>query len=240
MFRIAICDDEATALQLNTMLTENILKEEKISYEIRTFDDIKVMSETLMRPGQPYDLLITDILSGNMNGLEAAGKLRSIGEKLDIIFISSTAEFALEGYKVQALRYLKKPVDIEQLREALLISYRKSANKGGLSLSSEGKLYNISYDEIIYCESQARDIELTLKSRKFITHMKISDLEKILPDQFFRCHRSYIVNLLEVANMERYVATMKNEDYVPISQQLYLEMKNRMFQSQNRMLQGGD
>ena len=64
--------------------------------------------------------------------------------------------------------------------------------------------------------------------------MKISDLEKMLPDQFFRCHRSYIVNLLEVENIERYQATMKNQDYIPISQQQYTEMKNRMFQCQTR------
>ena len=234
MFRVAICDDEATALQLNTMLTEKLLKEEGVSYEIRAFDDIQAMADALMRPGQPYDLLITDILASGINGIEAAEKLRSIGEKLDIIFISSTAEYALEGYRVQALRYLKKPVDVEQLREALLISYRKTAQKEGLSLTCKGKLYNIRYEEIIYAESQARDVELTLKDRRLVTHMKISDLEKLLPDQFFRCHRSYIVNLLEVETIERYQATMKNEDYIPISQQLYTEMKNRMFQSQTQ------
>ncbi len=234
MFRVAICDDEATALQLNTMLTEKLLTEEGISYELRSFDDIQDMADTLMRPGQPYDLLITDILASGINGIEAAEKLRSIGEKLDIIFISSTAEYALEGYRVQALRYLKKPVDVEQLREALMISYRKTSQKEGLSLTCEGKLYNIRYDEIVYAESQARDVELTLKDRRLVTHMKISDLEKLLPDQFFRCHRSYIVNLLEVETIERYQATMKNEDYIPISQQLYTEMKNRMFQSQTQ------
>ena len=135
---------------------------------------------------------------------------------------------------MQALRYLKKPVDIEQLRDAILISYRKNSQKDGLSLTCDGKLYNIRYDEIIFAESQARDVELTLKDRRLVTHMKISDFEKLLPDQFFRCHRSYIVNLLEVENIERYQATMKNQDYIPISQQLYTEMKNRMFQSQTK------
>ncbi|MBR5420801.1 MAG: response regulator transcription factor [Lachnospiraceae bacterium] len=234
MFRIAICDDEATALKLNTMLTEKILKEEKIPYELVAFDDIQTMTDALMRPGQPYDLLITDILAHGLNGIEAAERLRGIGEKLDIIFISSTADFALEGYKVEALRYMKKPVDPEQLKEAILISYRKTAQKEGLSLNCEGKLYSIRYEEIIYAESQARDIELTLKDRKLVTHMKISDLEKLLPDMFFRCHRSYIVNLLEVETIERYQATMKNEEFIPISQQLYSEMKNRMFQCQTR------
>ena len=80
MFKVAICDDEATALQLNTLLTENILKEEKVPYELTSFSDIQEMADALMKPGQPYDLLITDILASGINGIEAAERLRSIGE----------------------------------------------------------------------------------------------------------------------------------------------------------------
>ena len=231
MFRVAICDDEATSLQLNAALTKTILDEEGISYEIETFDSIEKMADSLTRPGELFDVLLSDILASGMNGIEAAEKLRSLGEKLDIIFISSTAEYALDGYKVQALRYLKKPVDTEMLREALLISYRKNSQKDGLSVTCDGKLYNLDFKDIIFVESQARDVEITLKDRTVVTHMKISDMEKMLPEYFFRCHRSYIVNLNEVENIERYQATMKNEDYIPISQQLYTEMKSRMYQN---------
>ena len=60
---------------------------------------------------------------------------------------------------------------------------------------------------------------------------QISDLEKVLPDdKFFRCHRSYIVNLDQVLNIERYQATMRNGDLLPISQQQYTELKNRLSQ----------
>lgn len=230
MFRVAICDDEATSLKLNTVLAEKILNEEGIAHEINAFENMETMIEAVTKPKSPYDVLLSDILATGMNGIEAAEKLRKLGDKLDIIFISTTAEYALEGYRVQALRYLQKPVDIEKLREALLQSYRKRAHKGGLSITSEGKVYNINFRDILYIESNGRDVELVLKYRRLVSHGKISDFERLLPeDRFFRFHRSYIVNLAEIETIERYQAKIKNGDILPISQQQYTETKNRFY-----------
>lgn len=229
MFKIAICDDEATSLKLNYVLTEKILTEEGIEFEISTFEDMREMTQALSKQKTGYDVLLSDILTTDMNGIEAAEQLRKLGEKLDIIFISTTAEYALDGYRVQALRYLQKPVDIEKLKEALLISYKKRATtKESMSVTSEGKIYNINYKQIVYIESDARDIRIVLKDRVLLVHMKISDMEKMLPeDRFFRCHRSYIINLGEMENLERYQTTMKNRDVLPVSQQLYNDTKKR-------------
>lgn len=214
---------------LNAALTEKIMKEEGINYEIDTFQDMVAMTHAVSNKKSNYDVLLCDILATNMNGIEAAEQLRKLGEKVDIIFISSTAEYALEGYRVQALRYLQKPTDIEKLREALMISFKKHNNsKESMSVTSEGKMYNISYKAIIYVESDARDVRIVMKDRVLLVHMKISDMEKILPEaRFFRCHRSYIVNLGEIENLERYQTTMKNKDVLPVSQQLYNDTKAR-------------
>lgn len=233
MFRIAICDDEATSLKLNVALTEKVLKEEQIEFEIVTFDNMRKMLETLTKPAQPFDILLSDILTTDMNGIEAAEKIRELGEKLDIIFISTTAAYALDGYRVQALRYLQKPVDIEKLREALLLSYKKNASREKISVTADGKVHNVNFRDIIYVESDARDVHIVLEDKILITHMKISDMEKLLPkEHFFRCHRTYIVNLAAVEHMERYQATMKNGDLVSISQQMYTEMKTKFYKYQ--------
>ena len=75
MYRIVICDDEATSLQINEILTEQILDEEGIEYSIVTFDDMKVMTETLSAEKEEYDVLLCDILAVGMNGIEAAKEL---------------------------------------------------------------------------------------------------------------------------------------------------------------------
>lgn len=230
MFKVAICDDEETSVHLNKALVEKILIDNGISYEIQTFQDMRVMIDELTKltVAQPFNVLLCDILTTDMNGIEAAEKLRQLGEKIDIIFISSTAEFALEGYKVQALRYIQKPVDIDILKEAILLSYHKYSCKEGIAVSVEGKSVNISFEDISYIESCGRDIEIHVQDKIMTTHIKISDMEKMLPaDTFFRCHRSYIVNFNYMDSIERYQVTMKDGDIIPVSQQLYAETKNR-------------
>lgn len=228
MFRIAICDDEATSLLLNKALTEKILQEERIEYEIETFESMTDMLDTMskVRPTKGFDVLLSDILTSEMNGIEAAKRIRTLGEQVDIIFISTTAEYALDGYQVQALRYLQKPVDIEKLKEALILSYQKHDGKEGLKIMVGSKEMSVKYDEIQYIESCGRDVEVVLEDKRLLTHEKISDMEKIMPaEDFFRCHRSYIVNLDKIADMERYVIYMKNGDQVSVSQQLYTDTK---------------
>ena len=106
MFKVAICDDEMTSLMINQALTEQVLEEANIEYEITTFEDMQSMIKGVMDDNADFDLLLSDILAVGMNGIEAAEEIRRLGDKLPIVFISSTAEFALEGYRVNALRYL--------------------------------------------------------------------------------------------------------------------------------------
>jgi len=228
MLRIAICDDEETSLKLNTALTEKVLKDENIDYEIQQYQNMREMTDALSKHRFEADVLLCDILTTDMNGIEAAERLRELGDTLDIIFISSTAEYALDGYRVQALRYIKKPVEIDVLREALLISNSKHSEIGGLTVTSKGQTYTINFQDVAYIESSRRDIDIHLADKVITTHMKISDIERLLPEKdFFRCHRSFIVNFNYMDAIERYQITMKNGDILCVSQQLYSDTKSR-------------
>ena len=88
MYRVAICDDEATSLQINEALTSQVLTEEGIQFETVCFTDMESMIETLSNKEAEYDVLLCDILAVGMNGIEAAKELRRLGEGLSIIFIS--------------------------------------------------------------------------------------------------------------------------------------------------------
>lgn len=228
MFKIGICDDEATSLLLVKSLTERVLKEEKIDFEIETFESLTMLLDSVAhaRATKSFDLLLSDILTDEMTGIDAAKRIRELGDSVDIIFISSTAEYALDGYQVQALRYIQKPVDIEKLREALLLSYQKHSEKDGLKLTVNGRDMTFRFEDIYYIESCGRDVEIALAEDRVLTHEKISDMEKLLPQKdFFRCHRSYIVNLNNMESIERYEITMKNGDIVSVSQQMYSDTK---------------
>lgn len=202
MYRIAICDDEATSLALNSSLTKKILEEEKIDYVIDTFSNMNDMIQCVTNAVTPYDILLSDILTTEMNGIDAAAKLR----------------------------YLQKPYEPETLREALLSAYKQLRKKEGLHLTSGDKTYRLSYADILYMESDSRDVHFHMKKGNMITiRIKLADLEKMLPEGVFcRCHRSYIINMQHVIRVERYQATLENQKIVPISQMQYNETK-RMF-----------
>lgn len=229
MFRVAICDDEATSLQIIEALTEQILEEAEIEYEIATFEDMLVMTKELSGGRDEYHLLLSDILAVGMTGIEAAEELRRLGEKIPIVFVSSTAEYAMDGYRVHALRYLKKPVEYERLQEALLEAYRMSMNSSGfLKFQVADKLYNLPFEQIEYLESQGRDTNIITADETISVHMKFSDMEQQLPaDTFLRCHRSYIINLAHVKDLARYRFLTKSGVEIPVSQLQYAEIKNK-------------
>lgn len=227
MVRIAICDDEETSLQINQALTEQILDEEGIDYEIDCFSDMFSMLEALSGNDVKYQILLSDILAVGMNGIEAAKKLRDLGDKIPIIFISSTAAYALEGYQVNALRYIQKPVKIEKLKEALLEACNIAGNRQDcLVFQVADKVYRIPYNKIQYLESQGRETEVVTGDEVISVHMKFSDMETLLPaSRFLRCHRSYIINLAEVSDLARYRFLTKKGVEIPVSQLQYAEVK---------------
>ncbi|MCR4813761.1 MAG: LytTR family DNA-binding domain-containing protein [Lachnospiraceae bacterium] len=232
MYRVAICDDEATSLQINEALTSQVLTEEGIQFETVCFTDMESMIETLADKENEYDVLLCDILAVGMNGIEAAKELRRLGEGLSIIFISSTAEYALEGYQVDALRYLQKPIQIEKLREALLSAYKMKAVKGDtLTFQVGDKLYKIPFGEIEYLESQGRETIVCTLNEQIAVHMKFSDMEQLLPDDVFvRCHRSYIVNMNYVKDLARYRFLTKRGVEIPVSQLQYVDVKKKFME----------
>ena len=229
MFRVAICDDEATSLQIIEALTEQILEEAEIEYEIATFEDMLVMTKELSSGRDEYHLLLSDILAVGMTGIAAAEELRRLGEKMPIVFVSSPAESAMAGYRLHALRYLKKPVEYERLQEALLEAYRMSMNSSGfLKFQVADKLYNLPFEQIEYLESQGRDTNIITADETISVHMKFSDMEQQLPaDTFLRCHRSYIINLAHVKDLARYRFLTKSGVEIPVSQLQYAEIKNK-------------
>lgn len=228
MFKIAICDDEMTSLMINRALTEQVLEEEHIEYQITTFEDMYSMMKGVLDDNSDFDLLLSDILAVGMNGIEAAEEIRRLGDKLPIVFISSTAEYALDGYRVNALRYLQKPVQIDKLREALLEAYSNIGKKRTeyLSFQVADKFYKVNYDDIIYLESMGRDTYVVTKTESITVHAKFSDMENKLPsDRFIRCHRSYIINMSEVKDIARYRFLTKGGVEIPISQLQYADVK---------------
>ncbi len=214
---LAVCDDEASDRQHIAELTTDILKAEQISAAITQFDSGDALLRSI-EGGAGFSVLLLDVMMPNLDGMALAAALRKQKSKAAIIFISSNREMALNGYEVQASRYLAKPVDREKLREALLYCYDTYCKQKETLLPTAKGESRVRLSDILYAESQDRSTLLTLTTGKLLVSMMISELAAMLPeDAFIFCHRTVLVNLAFVGSIRRSELELKNGESLPIS-----------------------
>ena len=223
MIRVAICDDDNSQIgALKVMLTEwneHIIINEYTSAEQFLFG----------YPDTPCDLLLLDIEMGDMNGMELAHKLRRKGDMLPIIFITGYSEFMQDGYDVEALHYLLKPVNKEKLF-AVLDRYasRHPADSRVIFPGGEESVC-VNADDIMYLEAFGKKTQITLKDGKEIEcTCGLSAVAEKLGNGFVACHRSYVVNLGFVRSISKTDITLDNNRKIPLSRRLY-DSVNRAF-----------
>ena len=119
MYQIAVCDDEQSDLHQSVQLTERILQEVDIPCAVTAYGSgVTLLSE--IQRGRHFDLLLLDVIMDTLDGMALASHLKEQADPPDIVFISADRDMALLGYYVNAKRYLAKPLDRDELREALL------------------------------------------------------------------------------------------------------------------------
>lgn len=227
-FRIAIVDDlEEDRMRIQEMVGR-ILLDANIPHKIICFEDgTELLCD--LRGGRKYHLLLLDVLMDEMNGMDLAGQLRKQGDQTMIVFISSCQEMARQGYKVKAMRYLAKPLEREEVQEALLTCYGEWQSKKEILLPTDYGQYRISFPDIQFVEAFDRGARFVLGSEVVETRMKLSQVEEMLPKSMFvQCHRAYIVNMAHARRISQYEFLMKSGATVPISRLRYPEI-NRMF-----------
>lgn len=216
MITIAICDDDNNQINaLKAMLTEwnnHIIINEYNSAEQFLF----VYSDA------PCDLLLLDIEMGDMNGMELARKLRSKDDMLPIIFITGYSEFMQDGYDVEALHYLLKPVDKDKLFSVLdRYASRHPADSRVIFPGGEESVC-VNADDIMYLEAFGKKTQITLKDGKEIEcTCGLSAAAERLGEGFVSCHRSYIVNIGYIRSISKTEITLDNGRKIPLSRRLY-------------------
>jgi len=175
-------------------------------------------------------LLFIDINMPDINGMDF---VKSLANPPYIVFTTAYSEYAVEGFQVEAVDYLLKPISFGNLLKAAnkvknLIELSTNSQKESLRttpnhlfVKSEYKLIRIELDDIKYIESQHEYIKIHLiNSNPVMTQISMKNIEEQLPtDRFMRVHRSFIVNLARVSVIERNRIVFDNTIYIPISEQ---------------------
>ncbi len=216
MIRIVICDDEKHMSDHIRAMTSDFFRKKNREIQLRTFTS----GEELLNYDGQIDILFLDIQMKGMDGLETARKLRADKFRGFLIFITVLKEMVFQSFEVQAYDYLVKPVDEKQFGKTMerLYTSMQNASEGNLLVQQGYERRIVPKDEIVFCEIIDRKIYLNLTSGEVVDYYeRIENLESKLDSHFFRCHRSYLINLKHLKGYKNGTAYMDNGKEVPVS-----------------------
>lgn len=230
-YRIAICDDEQNQIEYITSIVASWSAHEGHSCEIRTFASAEAFLFEY-EEDKAYDILLLDVEMKNMNGIELAKRIRKDNNRAEIIFITSHFEFVGEGYEVDALHYLIKPISLEKLTQVLTKATEKlSVEPLSVVISSDGETVKLYESDIRYVESFLHYIVIHTKDKEYKIKENISVFENKVSDVFYRIHRSYLVSLKYITRISRTSVNIGNTE-LPLSRGKYDNI-NRAFIEHN-------
>ena len=224
LLKIAVCDDRsADRMQIEKMVRLWAEAADE-PVEIRAFPSAEAFLFAYEEE-KDYTILLLDIEMGGMDGVALARKIRAVDPAVQIVFITGYSDYIAEGYEVEALHYLLKPVREEKLSEVLsraLQKYRENERMIPLELS--GSMELVPLREIRYLEV-FRNYTTVHAGREYTVRKTLAEFEKELADaRFYRVSRSLLVNLLQIRRVSREEIILKSGEVIPLPRGKYEEL----------------
>lgn len=226
MLKIAVCDDEVLhrldiVKKIKSVLY-NYSKEDKFSIEEYS------NGQAMVNENKYFDIVFLDIKMDKLSGIETAKKMRTYNEDTKIVFITAFKEYIFEALDVEPFHYLLKPVSIEKLNgiiKRIMDKLKASKDEKQFFLVSQGKnTIKVALDKVYFFEVQNRTINLHTEDEIIKYYDRISNVESLVSQKdFFRCHRSYIVNFRYIKKYDRNEIELDNGMKIMLSKNKYEE-----------------
>lgn len=217
MIKIAICDDEPyMAQEISRCLSQYMEEKGFTAYHAGLFLD----GRSLIESGGGFDLVFLDIQMSQPDGMETAKLLRRQGNQSRIVFVTVLKEWVFDAFEVEACDYLLKPLDKDRFHRTMDRVLAAIARREAESLLIQRGAASlvIPLDQMVYCEVLGRKVYIHQKDGPTIDYYeKLDALEKRLDGRFFRCHRSYLVNLAYVRARDGGQAALSTGEKIPVS-----------------------
>lgn len=223
MIIVAICEDERYILEELRRKVEKYINRKSLDASIKTF----MSGEELLKAKKKFDIILLDLMLPGIDGLEVA---RQISCRSRIIFVTSYREYAVEAFDANAVHYLVKPVTEERLFSALdrAVNQTEQMDNQALILIKSGKTQVIFIRDILYCEVFNHQVRIHTVHGTYDYFGTLDMLETKLDERFFRCHRSFVVNMSCVAGQEKGVAILTNGEKIFISRRKQTDFIQRL------------
>ena len=227
MLRVAVVDDEEAARELYGALTRDWARACGVEAEVVTFASAEQLLFSL--GDAPCDVALLDIEMPGLDGMALARELRARGERTQIVFVTGIIDHALDGYDVDAVSYLLKPVRAEKLEAALdRARDRVGREEPVLVVESAGEASRVPLTRVCFLEARGHDTLVTLADgTRLVSTRGIAQLEAELSRMsglFLKTHRSYLVNLPHVRRITRREVETDTGDVLPIARGRWEEL----------------
>ena len=220
MLTIAVCDDEIIACCNIAGKIKDFLAEMKIPCIIRQFNS----GQELLQAQESFDIIFLDIIMHNPNGMKTARILKQNTPNAILVFVSSSREYVFDAYDVEAFQYLLKPIEDKKLKSVLQKAVRKTQvhSREFLIISRERQKRKLYLDDIYYFEIRGRKIDIHGTGGILTYYGQIGVLESSLEGKgFFRCHKSYLINLEYVDTYNTQEVVLDNGAKIVIAKRRY-------------------
>ena len=220
MINIAIVDDEKIIREQIKKLIENKQQECVI--------DTYSAGEELLQSDKCYDIAFLDIQMDGLNGIDTAKGLRQKTDDMILIFITGVKEYVFDAFDVVAFHYLIKPIDEQKFivvleRAVLEIKKKKQLENAQLFVKTRYRNITLEQKDILYMESRGKKVEIHTKTDIVDAYAGIGKLEKQLRENFYRCHRGYLVNLAFITEYSNDSITLNNGESIILAKEKYRE-----------------
>lgn len=228
MLQVAVCDDEVIECCDMAKRIKEIMEDMKIECIIRQFQSGRELLQTL----ESFDIVFLDIIMQDLDGMKTAQIFRKKAFDKMLVFVSSSREYVFDAYDVEAFQYLLKPVDDKKLKRVLQKAVLKTEKRPQefIIVSRERQKIKLFLDDIYYFEIKGRVVDVHETEGIFTYYEQIGELENKLRDKgFFRCHKSYLINLKYVDLYNRQEAILENGEVIVIAKRRYDEFVQELF-----------
>lgn len=227
MIRIAICDDELQELSLISKLISRYYDQKKEAFRYDAFSSATELLDTMQKC--VYDILLLDVIMPGINGIQAAREIRGYDQDIKIIFLTSSPEYAVESYAVDAYYYFMKPATETKLFPILDKLYMDALRfEESLSIKSASGIMRISFHKLEFLEVMNKKLYFHLSDGtvKEVPGSLSNIEEKLLSrKEFIKVHRSYLVNMGYIEELRNGTILTSSGQNIPISRLLSTQVR---------------
>lgn len=231
MLRLAICDDMPEFLQFTKELLEH-WEEKPVDILIELFTDGDSLIES--HTSNPFDIILLDVVMPLLNGIEIASEIRKFDSSVKIVFLTSSSEYAVESYSVNANYYLLKPIDKNKLFYCLNNFYTDIMEHARyITIKSVTAVHRIALRNIEHIEAQGKRVLFVLCDGTTVESTNpfyFYEDQLLQEDGFLKCHRSYMVNIYKITTYTQREIRMQSGFRIPISRSYHKEFENAYFE----------